>query len=341
MELWQLQQLQGLPLEVKIKKTQERIKEWYEYFDGNVYVSRSGGKDSDVLGDIVKKMYSHVPQVFVNTGLEYDSVRIHAMEECETILKPDKGFVQVIKEYGYPIVSKEVAQTIYEIQNYDKSSKTYEYRMKKLNGEHVDKEGNKSPYNMEKWKFLIDAPFRISSMCCNVMKKRPAHKYEIKTKKKPYIGTMTEESRLRKSKWIKHGCNVFDSKKQTSQPLSFWTEQDILQYILANKIKIADIYGDIVNTDKDGMQYENSLFDTSMNLTTTGAKRTGCVFCMFGINQDKDRFLKLKEAEPKKYDYVMRGGKFDDQGMWVPDQGLGYKFVIDWLNDHGNLGILY
>ena len=78
-----------------------------------------------------------------------------------------------------------------------------------------------------------------------------------------------------------------------------------------------------------------------MELTTTGAKRTGCVFCMFGITQDTERFLRLKEVEPKKYDYIMRGGKFDEQGLWIPYNGLGYKFVIDWLNEHGNLDIKY
>lgn len=104
---------------------------------------------------------------------------------------------------------------------------------------------------------------------------------------------------------------------------------------------IADVYGDIVYADNDGLYYSNPLFMDGMELTTTGAKRTGCVFCMFGITQDTERFLRLKEVEPKKYDYVMRGGKFDEQGLWVPHNGLGYKFVIDWINEHGNLDIKY
>ena len=28
----------------------------------------------------------------------------------------------------------------------------------------------------------------------------------------------------------------------------------------------------------------------------------------------------------------MRGGKFNEQGLWVPDKGLGLAFVIEWLN---------
>lgn len=73
---------------------------------------------------------------------------------------------------------------------------------------------------------------------------------------------------------------------------------------------------------------------------TTGCKRTGCIFCGFGITQDKNRFVRLSEQEPKLCDYVMRGGKFNENGMWQPSKdGLGYWFVLEWLNAHGNLGI--
>ena len=152
---------------------------------------------------------------------------------------------------------------------------------------------------------------------------------------------MATESRLRKEKWIQHGCNAFDSERPISKPLSFWTEQDILQYIYIHNLEIADVYGDIVYVDSDGLYYDNPMFIQDMTLTTTGAKRTGCVFCMFGITQDPERFLRLKKSEPQKYDYVMRGGKFDEQGLWIPHNGLGYVFVIDWLNEHGKLNIKY
>ena len=197
-------------------------------------------------------------------------------------------------------------------------------------------------YDKSKYAFLLDAPFKISNKCCDVMKKSSASKYERSEHRVPFIGTLACESRLRESKWMKYGCNAFDQKGHpTSAPLSFWTEQDILRYIKRYDLDIADIYGDVSYVDEDGMLYEYELFEDSMLLTTTGEKRTGCVFCMFGITYDTDRFLRLKEQEPKKYDYIMRGGKFDKDGMWIPHQGLGYKFVIDWLNEHGNLGIKY
>jgi 3'-phosphoadenosine 5'-phosphosulfate sulfotransferase (PAPS reductase)/FAD synthetase len=49
---YDLKQMQSLPLEAKIAMTQQRIRQWYEYWEGNVYVSFSGGKDSTVLKHI-------------------------------------------------------------------------------------------------------------------------------------------------------------------------------------------------------------------------------------------------------------------------------------------------
>lgn len=338
---YDLIQMQSLPLEAKIRMTELRIRWWYEYFDGNVYVSVSGGKDSQVLAHIVKKLYPDVPLVFINTGLENESVRMKGLVIADKVLYPKKSFLQVITQYGYPIVSKEVAQAIYECQKANESGKQMpEYRLEKFEGRKINKDGTKSAYNMEKWKFLLDAPFRISHLCCNYSKKEPAKRYEKETGRKAFIGTLAEESRLRTSKWIKYGCNAFEEKRPTSQPLSFWTEQDILQYIKKNQIKIAEIYGNIVCTDNDGMEYYNDLFGIG-KLKTTGAERTGCCYCLFGITHDKERLLRLKETEPQKYDYVMRGGKFDAKGFWVPHSGLGYKYVVDWLNEHGNLDIKY
>ena len=76
MEMWQLRQFQALPLEVKILKSQQRIREWVEHFgiDG-VYISFSGGKDSTVLLDLVRSVYSEVPAVFSDTGLEFPEIR--------------------------------------------------------------------------------------------------------------------------------------------------------------------------------------------------------------------------------------------------------------------------
>lgn len=286
--------------------TERRIREWYEYWDGQVYVAVSGGKDSQVLAHLVKNLYPDVPCVFVNTGLEYDSVRIKGIELANEVLRPEMSFVEVITKYGYPVISKTVSHNVGIAQRCPDGNIAKRYFSGVIKG---------SRFDCSRYKWLIDAPFRVSDRCCEVMKKRPSHKYSMESNNKAILGTMADESQIRYKNWMRYGCNAFELDNPTSQPLSFWTEEDIWQYIKYYGLEIAEAY----KTES----------------------RTGCVFCMFGITQDRDRFLRLKELEPKKYDFVMRGGKFDESGMWIPYKGLGYKFVIDWLNEHGGLNIRY
>lgn len=69
-----LKRRQAWPIEKKIRESQIRIRDWYESWDGNVYVSFSGGLDSTVMLDVVRDVYPDVPAVFSNTGLEYPEV---------------------------------------------------------------------------------------------------------------------------------------------------------------------------------------------------------------------------------------------------------------------------
>ena len=113
-----LRELQALPLDLKILKTKNRIKEYYDFFGGQVYVSFSGGKDSTVLLHIAREIYPDIEAVFVNTGLEYPEIqRFVKTFDNVTILRPKMRFDEVIKKYGYPIISKEVSQRIYEYRH--------------------------------------------------------------------------------------------------------------------------------------------------------------------------------------------------------------------------------
>ena len=115
-----LRQLQALPLSLKIRLTQDRIRQWvYEYGTEGVYIAFSGGKDSTVLLDIVRQMYPNIPAVFVDTGLEYPEIRdfVRTFENV-TWLKPKKSFRKVIEDYGYPFISKEISERVYYAQKY-------------------------------------------------------------------------------------------------------------------------------------------------------------------------------------------------------------------------------
>lgn len=147
------------------------------------------------------------------------------------------------------------------------------------------------------------------------------------------MATLAEESRLRTQAWIRHGCNAFDAKDQTSQPMSFWTEQDILSYIVSNGLQIASEYGDIVSIAQDGHTYPpiGLIGEPMCNLKCTGCERTGCAFCAFGlhIEKGKTRFQKLAEIEPKKYEYSLGGGQWVDNPKYDP---TAPKYDGEWLN---------
>lgn len=227
-----------------------------------------------------------------------------------------------------------------------------------LQGKYIHKENGEATseyskmYNKERYKFFLEAPFEISSECCSVMKKSPIHKYARITGRKPMTAQMASESRLRAMKWLKNGCNGFDMKSPISNPMSFWVEQDVLEYIHTFHIPIADVYGSVQaeytgNTkgSKVSDSMELGIFDLERPIySTTGCSRTGCVFCGFGCHREKSpNRWELAEtlSNPSIIDYMMRGGDFDEDGLWKPDnRGLGFWFVIEWINIHGNLKIV-
>ena len=288
----ELMMLQALPLEIKILKSQQRIREWYGHWAGDVYVSFSGGLDSTVLLDLVRKLYPDVPAVYVDTGLEFPEVRNHALSFSPVVLRPKISFYEVLQRYGYPVVSKEQAQYIHEAR----TTNSAKLRDVRLNGRPGKKPGVKFGYIKNKWKYLLDAPFKISDRCCHVMKKEPIHRYEKETGRKAYVGLKASDSHTRYSTVLQRGgCNAYIGKQQ-SWPMSFWTDQDVLRYIVNEKLQYPSVYGDIIDT---------GLFEAE--LSTTGEDRTGCMFCMFGCHLDKpvNRFQRMKKTHPKLHEYCM------------------------------------
>lgn len=289
---------QSMCLDDKIRFTKRRIEEWIDYFGENkCYISFSGGKDSTVLLDLVRQVNPNIPAVFVDTGLEYPEIKQFVKTfDNVTILRPKKMFNEVVKDNGFPIISKEVSECIEQARiALERNNGQYQYRLDALNGNKKNKDGTKSAFNYTKWKFLLNAPFKISNKCCNIMKKTPVHTYYKQTGRTPIIATMTEESRLRESQYLRQGCNGFENKIPTSTPMAFWTEQDVLEYLYTRKLKYASVYGEIRIREREREYY------------LTGCKRTGCMFCGFGCHLEKEpnRFQMLKQTHPKQYEYII------------------------------------
>lgn len=303
-----LRRLQQLPLQQKIQITMSRIMEFHNRFPGKIYCSFSGGKDSTVLLHIIRRLYSDVPAVFVDTGLEYPEVRQFAKSvENVIILRPKMSFRQVIKQYGYPLISKEVSLQIDVARRNPEGRTALKFEP---GNEHDEKYKG---FSIVRWKPVKDSSIPISAKCCTIMKKNPAKCFEKETGMHPITGMMAAESINRETQWREHGCNIYDGKRPLSNPMSFWTEQDVLEYILRYNLEYASVYGEIVRGE-DGL------------LHTTGCARTGCVYCLFGAHLEKQpsRLQKLRDSHPKLYNYCMR--------PWE-EGGLGMRGVIDRFNE--------
>ena len=142
MNINELRAMQNYPLDLKIAKTKLRIQEWVsEYGVEGVYVAFSGGKDSTVLLHIVRGMYPDIEGVFANTGNEFPEI-VQFVRKQKNIkwVKPRKSFARIIKEDGYPVISKKTSRMINDCQN--PTNKNARSRKLYLSDYTLDKEGN-------------------------------------------------------------------------------------------------------------------------------------------------------------------------------------------------------
>lgn len=277
--------LQRLSLDDKILYSQVKIKEFYIAMKGKVYVSFSGGKDSTVLLHMVRTIYPDVPAVFVDTGLEFPEIREHVKTvDNVTWLKPEMSFKKVIETRGYPVIGKEMSHWI------DLAQRGLPSGIRQMQMD--------SRYGGKRYEYLVHAPFRISRDCCDILKKKPAKQYHKDTGRSPYLGMHADEGALRKESFKMIGENNLDVKMPRSSPLMIWTDNDIWEYIKRFDLPYASVYD-------------------------MGYPRTGCIFCMYGITVDRDRFLRLKATHPKQWEYCMRERE---------NGGLGLKEVLDYMH---------
>lgn len=284
----ELRRLQRQPYEWKVGHAIDVIREFVEHEGNNgVYVSFSGGKDSLVLLHLVRSIYPDVPAVFANTGIEFpEQVKFVRTFPNVTELHPIKHFPKILEEDGIVYPSKEVAMYIKDAKN------GATYAVNGLQGKDLDGNENRYKRRFKKWAYLMDCGVKISPDCCKLMKEKPMLRYERREKKSPIIGTRGEESFRRAIGWMKSGCNSFVGQRHKSTPLSLWTEQDVLEYIVEHRIALSPMYGDIVKVDGKYM--------------LTGCARTGCMFCPVPIaHGDLTNLEYARTNHPKMYETIM------------------------------------
>jgi 3'-phosphoadenosine 5'-phosphosulfate sulfotransferase (PAPS reductase)/FAD synthetase len=319
----EFRQKQSLPYEAKLIHAELRAREFYEHLNGDVFCS-VGGLDSITMLTFLRKTVSKdIPGVSVSTLEDKSIQEVHKTFDNFVFLTPLKSKVQVLKDHGYPVISKEKAGKIQLIQNPSEKNATVRHAIMtgetgKLGGYRTIETGSRmrlpqkwldlfgGPENKKYGTNYKTAPFKVSPDCCYYMKERPCDNYAKETKRKPYIGLMASEGGQREKALMNHGCNYYGKTVTRSCPFAIFNRQDILQLALDLNIQVPAIYGTIERNKKG-------------ELYTTRAQRTGCTMCGFGIHIEKrpHRFDRLREDNPKEWKF------------WMYDMGWGT--VLDYI----------
>ena len=287
MTLEELKQRQSWTFDQKLDHAVATVENFFSRLDGRCFVSFSGGKDSTVLLDLVRRFVDkNCPAVFCNTGAEYPDVVnfVHSFDNV-IIIKPEHTFKEIIEQRGFPLVSKEQSRYIRQARH----TKSEKLRAMRLN---VDGEKRKFGFISKKWRYLVHQPYDVSEECCDILKKRPFKKFCKERNLRPLIATTCDESLLRAEMYVRRGgCSSFEKDKEASYPLSIFLDSDIYEYIHKFNLRLCDLY-------------------------KKGFVRTGCMACGFGAHVDKERFKLLNRTCPrvakKILNYENHGTKYKD-----------------------------
>lgn len=300
---------QRQPYEFKVRYAELRAREFYQECgrrDLNVHVS-VGGLDSITLLVFLRSIGIDVPAVSASV-LEDKSIQaVHEQLGVEGV-KPLRSKVAVIREFGFPVLSKEIAGKIELLQNPTEKNATVRHAI--ITGETGEYGGNRKDTRMKlpgKWLERFGgadeegralgyraAPFKVSEKCCYYLKEKPCDIWAKQHNSVPYLGLMASEGGRREKALMMHGCNYFGESTIRSAPFAIFDRQDVLRLALELDVPVPEIYGRIVR-------------EPSGTLRTTKAQRTGCSMCGFGIHLDKrpHTFDLLYDRNPQEWDFWM------------------------------------
>lgn len=328
---------QNMPYEFKKNYARIRAQEFYRECssrDLDCHVS-IGGLDSITLFLFLKSIGINVPAVSVSSLEDPSIQRIHRQLGVIS-LKPAKkadgtywSKPGILQEYGFPVLSKEIATKIDALQNPTTKNKTLRHAI--ITGETGAYGGFQKHSRMKlpkKWLELFGgyenenegtdyqiAPFKVSAKCCYYLKEKPCTDWAKENNSAPYLGLMASEGGRREKALMLHGCNYFGKDTIRSAPFAIFYRQDLLQLALELNVPIPEIYGEI-RRNADGLLY------------TTGEQRTGCSMCGFGIQLEKrpHRFDRLKERNLKEWEYWMKRCCKDEDGT-----PYGWGRILDYI----------
>ena len=268
------------------------------------YCSVSGGKDSDIMLDIIHRLDKDgkVKYMWCDTGIEYQATKDHLdyleskydihIERC----KAKKSIPTSCREFGQPFLSKFVSDMLGRLQkhNFQWEDDTYENLIVKYpkckgaiawwtNHRNVTKFGYSQfniNYNKYLKEFIMANPptFKISKKCCDYAKKQVAHSFE-----KDYqcdlsiLGIRKAEGGIRAAAY--KNCFSDNADKNAIpqyRPLFWYSNEDESVYDELFNIRHSDCY------------------------EVYGLTRTGCVGCPYNRKITEELAI-IEKYEPKLY----------------------------------------
>lgn len=330
---------QNVPYSIKRRMSEQRIKDFYNEATRrgyNCHVS-VGGLDSIVLCYLVRAMgYTENEIKFVSAStLEDISIqRVHKELGCICV-KPLRPKVKVIQEFGFPVLSKKIANKIDTLQHPTEKNKTVRHAI--ITGECGEQGGFATNSKMQLPKTYLELfggideegralgykkpDFLVSDKCCYYLKESPCDIWAKENNSVPYLGIMASEGGRRADALEEHGCNYFGKTVIRSAPFAFYYHSDIVHLAVDLGVHIPDIYGE-VEISKEPNEFGD------YDYTTTGEQRTGCSMCGFGIQMETrpHRFDRLYERNPKEWDFLMNKCCTDENG-----NKFGWGRVLDYI----------
>lgn len=357
--------MQRQPYEVKVRRAGLRAHEFISELDErqlNAHVS-VGGLDSIVLLVFLKSIGIDVPAISVSALEDISIQKVHRALGV-TIIHPGKPKAEILNEYGFPVISKKIAGRIETLQNPTEKNKTVRHAI--ITGEcgaqgHFAKNSRmKMPkkwlekfggYENENEGVDYQKPdFKVSKKCCLYMKERPCDKWAKEHKSKPFLGLMASEGGQREESLVEHGCNYFGKGVIRSAPFTPFLRNDLLTLALEMNqwyrehitIFEAAFHEQPYGRNPDGSFKEYQPLETIIpqiygeikeqedgTLCTTGAQRTGCSMCGFGVHLEKrpHRFDQLRRRNLKEWEFWMYSCCTDP----VTGEKFGWGRVLDYI----------
>lgn len=340
---------------------------------GRCYVA-VGGLDSITLFLFLRSIGIDAPATSVSMLEDRSIQRVHKALGVKGLLpvvnqktKRPYNKVEVIREYGFPVLSKEIAGKIYTLQHPTEKNATVRHAI--MTGETGAYGGYRKGTRMkmaQKWLEIFGgpeneregtdyktAPFQVSELCCYYLKEKPCDDYAKESGRFPYMGLMASEGGRRQKALMLNGCNYISKTTKRSAPFAIFTRQDLLTMTLEMEAWyqehweefdgngehletiVPEIYGKIVRdplnmTQEEIEEYkaEHGGTEPEGQLRTTKAQRTGCSMCGFGIHIEK---------RPNRFDQLRHRNPREWE-MWMKHicqdetgEWYGWGRVLDYI----------